>query len=115
MILGASALGQFGLAGTGYEAAGAINYVDCAAEITGTSSITCAIAVTSEGFADIAAQIAITSAIQASIAITGGAVSYVNISATIAMASALTASLTAGAAMPDPGVSFTMTDKAGGA
>jgi hypothetical protein len=31
------------------------------------------------------------------------------------MVSALTSSLTAAAAMPDPGVSFTMTDKAGGA
>ena len=115
MILGSSALGQFALGGTGYEAVGGINYVNLAADITSTSNITCAIAITGAGDVDIAAQIAIASSISAALSITGGAASYVNIAATIAMVSAVTSSLTAAAAMPNPGVSFTLSDKAGGA
>jgi hypothetical protein len=88
MLLGASALGRVALGG-GYDAV-AIHYVDCASSITITSSIQCALSVIP------------------------AAAHYVNISASIAMFSALTASLMAAAGFPNAGVSFTMTDKAGG-
>ena len=115
MTLGSSALGQFALGGAGYEAVSGINYVNLAASITSTSSIACTIAISGAGDVDIAASIGITSSIAAALSITGAAGGTVSISASIAMVSALTASLGAAAAMPDPGVSFTMTDKAGGA
>jgi hypothetical protein len=63
----------------------------------------------------VAADIAITSSVQASLTINEPVYGDVQISASIAMISALTAALTAAVAMPNPGVSFTMTDKAGGA
>jgi len=113
MTLGASALGQFALGGGGFEAA--VNYVDCAADIAITSSVACAVAITSAGFVDIAAQIASTSSIAAALSITGAAGGLVSISASIAMVSALAASLGASPTFPDPGVSFTLSDKAGGA
>ena len=115
MLLGASALGQFTLGGTGYEAVSGVNYVNLAAGITVTSSIAGAIAITGEGFVDIAATIAIASSISAALSISGAAGGTVSISATIAMVSALTASLGASPTFPNPGVSFSMTDKAGGA
>ena len=115
MLLGGSALGQFALGGTGYEAVGGVNYVNLAAGITITSSVTCAIAITGAGDVDIAASIGIASSIVAALSISGSAGGTVSIAASITMVSALTSSLTAAAAMPDPGVSFTMTDKAGGA
>ena len=91
MILGASALGQFALAGTGYEAAITANYVDLSASVALTSSIT--------------------SALQ----IIGTVPGEVHLSAVISMSLAMAASLTAAITFPNPGVSFTMSDKAGGA
>lgn len=113
MLLGASALGQFALGGTGYEAVGGINYVNIAAPITITSNIAAAIQIV--GRVELSASVAITSSISAALSITGAAGGTVSISASIAMVSALTAAFTAAAAMPDPGVSFTLSDKAGGA
>jgi hypothetical protein len=92
MLLGASALGQVALGG-GVESL-AVNYVDCTASITITSSIAASVMVIGR------------------VAAVAG---EVHISASIAMVSAITASLIAAAGFPNAGVSFTMTDKAGGA
>jgi hypothetical protein len=113
MLLGSSALGQFTLGGAGYEAVSGVNYVNCAASLTSTSAIQCTVSLA--GQVSIAASVTFTSSIQSNISITGGAVSYINISAVIAMLSEVTSSLTAAATFPDPGVSFTLSDKAGGA
>lgn len=113
MTLGASALGQFALGGDGFEAA--VNYVDCAAQITITSSIACAIAITSAGEIEISAQIAALSSVTCAISITGAEYGDVSISASIAMISALTSAITALQPVPNPGVSFTLSDRAGGA
>ena len=75
--------------GVAYEAA--INYVDCAASIAITSSVPCAVAVTSAGEVEIAAQIAVASSVACAISITGAEFGDVSISASIAMVSALTA------------------------
>ena len=84
MLLGASAFGQFTLGGTGYEVG--INYVNCAAAI------------------------AIISIIQSAIGIAGN----VNIAAQIAILSSITASLRTSEQFPEAGVSFTISDHAGG-
>jgi hypothetical protein len=111
VTLGASALGQVALGGSGVEAVS--TYVDLAAPITITSAIGCALSIA--GQIHLTAQIAIASSVQAALTTVPPVAGEVNISATITMISALTAALTAEAAMPDPGVSFTLSDKAGGA
>jgi hypothetical protein len=111
MTLGASALGQLALGG-GAEAV-AVNYVDCEAQISITSQIQSSISIA--GRVDIAAAIAIGSSIQSSITIIPAVAGAVNISASIAMQSSLTAALTATIDFPNAGVSFTLSDKAGGA
>jgi hypothetical protein len=111
VTLGASALGQVALGGSGVEAV--VNYVDCAASITITSSIAASVMVI--GRVDVSAQIAIASSVQCAVTVIPAVAGEVNIQASIAMVSALTASLIAAAGFPNAGVSFTMTDKAGGA
>jgi len=113
MTLGASALGQFALGGDGFEAA--VNYVNCAAPITITSSVACAVAITSAGEIEISAQIAVASSVTCAISIAGAEYGDVSISASIAMVSEITSSLAALQPVPNPGVSFTLSDRAGGA
>jgi len=113
MTLGASALGQFALGGDGFEAA--VNYVDCAADIAIASSIACAIAITSAGEIEISAQIAIASSVTCAISIAGAEYGDVQIAAAITMLTSLTSAITAMQPVPNPGVSFTLSDRAGGA
>lgn len=113
MILGASVPGQFALGGAGYAAVAGINYVNCAANVAITSAIQSALRII--GRVDCEAQLTITSALQATIAITSAVAGEVRISASVAIISAITASLQAAQTFPNPGVSFAMTDKAGGA
>ena len=112
MTLGASALGQSALGGGGFEAG--TNFVDVAASIAITTGITCAIAVTQMGFVDIAAAVSSTSTIQASLTISGAVYGDVQLAAAIAMQSSFTAEMSAAPAMPDAGVRFTLSDRAGG-
>ena len=86
MILGASTLGQFTLGGTGYAPAIEIPYVDIAADIT------------------------ITSLVSGSIGISG----YVDLGASIIILSSITANIHSASGSPDAGVSFTISDQAGG-
>jgi hypothetical protein len=110
VILGASALGQLALGGA---SAAVTTYVDVSASIAITSSVNAALMIA--GQIHVAADIVITSSVQASLTINEPVYGHVQISASIAMVSALTASLIAAAGFPNAGVSFTMTDKAGGA
>jgi hypothetical protein len=110
MILGASALGQVALGGA---SAVLVTYVNVPASIAITSSVNAALMIA--GQIHVAADIAITSSVQAALTTTPPVMGEVNILATITMVSVLTASLTAMAAFPNAGVSFSMTDKAGGA
>lgn len=113
MILGATVPGQFPLGGGGYGAAAAISYVNVAASLTITSTIQSVLRVI--GRVDCEAQISITSALQAAITIVPAVAGQVNIAASIAIISAITSSLQSAQTFPNPGVSFRLSDKAGGA
>jgi hypothetical protein len=109
VILGASALGQLALGGA---SAAVTTYVNVPASIAIISSVNAALMIA--GQIHVAADIAITSSVQASLTINEPVYGDVQISASIAMVSAFAASLTAMAASPNAGVSFTLSDKAGG-
>jgi hypothetical protein len=89
MILGASALGQLALGAT-VTSGVAVNYVDCSAAIT------------------------ITSNVQSALTLIGAVPGEVNLSTQFAFTMSISATLTAAIPMPDPGVGFTISDKAGG-
>jgi hypothetical protein len=110
VTLGAQALGQLALGG----ASGALaTYVDLTAPIAITSNVQCAISVA--GQLQIAAAITVTSSVQCSLTINEPVYGAVNISASIAMVSEITSAITAMQPVPNPGVSFTLSDRAGGA
>jgi hypothetical protein len=111
MILGATTPGQSALGGAG--GAAAVRYIDCAASIAIVSGVQAALSIA--GRIDLAASIAIQSAVNASIAITAPIAGEVRIAGTIAIASAITAAIEATQTFPAAGVSFTLSDKAGGA
>ena len=113
MILGATVPGQFTLGGGGYGAAATTGFVDCAANIAITSGLLSALSIA--GQVNCAAQIGITSAIQAALTIIPATAGEVSISATITIISAFTSALQSAQTFPNPGVSFRLFDKAGGA
>jgi len=91
MTLGSTVLGTSALGSISAAPDVVINYVDCAAQIICTSSITAALAITSTVPGE------------------------VHLMASIAMQFAITAAINAVAAYPaNAGVSFTLSDKAGG-
>ena len=110
MTLGASALGQLALGGA---SAALITYVDVGAAVAITSSVNAALMIA--GQIHVAADIAITSSVQCSLTINEPVYGDVHLSAAITMISELTAALTAMQPVPNPGVSFTLSDRAGGA
>jgi hypothetical protein len=114
MLCGSSTLGSVPLAGSGYAAIGGLSYVDLAGSITATSGLSTTLSVTGVGNVHLAGLITISSAVTSSITITAPVTGTVNIAATITMLSDITSSLVATQTFPNPGVSFQLSDKAGG-
>ena len=109
MTLGASALGQVALGGSAVDTS---NYVSLVADIGITSSIAAAINIA--GRVELASSFDITSNVQCALTINGAVYGDVQLSAAIAMQSSFTAEISAAPAMPDAGVRFTLSDRAGG-
>jgi len=109
MTLGASALGQVALGGS---AADTVAHVDLAADVAITSSIVAAINIA--GRVELASSFDLTSNIQCALTISGAVYGDVQLAAGIAMQLSLTSEISSAPAMPDAGVRFTLSDRAGG-